>query len=234
MTCQELRRYFEDLSCLDEKSGAEADHLALCPACASFVETRQKLAAGLQAIRESTPQCPGTVDSAVLAHYRRRVANSQLSANSNSRGFRFAWVASSAAAAALLVVVALYFVGGRAKDTATIRPQAAGRASLTSQPLATNKSENLARLSKPTGSHAVRHRHASPTIPAVVEPPLPTFQSLMYCDELSCGGPMQLIRVRLPAPGTAFTPSSAAASGQILADVLVGPEGVARGIRIVE
>lgn len=56
----------------------------------------------------------------------------------------------------------------------------------------------------------------------------------MYCDELSCGGVMELIRVQLPSSGIEPGSASAPAKAPVIADVLVGPDGIARGIRIVQ
>jgi len=56
----------------------------------------------------------------------------------------------------------------------------------------------------------------------------------MYCDALSCGGAMQLIRVQLPSSAAAFEPAAATPYGTIYADVLVGSDGIARGIRVVQ
>jgi hypothetical protein len=56
----------------------------------------------------------------------------------------------------------------------------------------------------------------------------------MYCDEISCGGTMEIIRMRLPAWGADDAPPSTETNGTVLADVLVGADGIARGIRIVQ
>jgi hypothetical protein len=55
----------------------------------------------------------------------------------------------------------------------------------------------------------------------------------MYCDALSCGGTLQLIRVQLSSSAAAFEPAAASPEGAIYADVLVGSDGIARGIRVV-
>jgi hypothetical protein len=60
------------------------------------------------------------------------------------------------------------------------------------------------------------------------------FQSLMYCDPISCPGTMDVIRVQLPSPVFGMMQGSAQAPGFVSADVLVGPDGVARAIRFVE
>jgi hypothetical protein len=57
----------------------------------------------------------------------------------------------------------------------------------------------------------------------------------MFCDELSCVGDMDVVRVQLPS---AVVPRRASAlpqpTGFVNADVLVGPDGIARGIRVEE
>jgi hypothetical protein len=61
------------------------------------------------------------------------------------------------------------------------------------------------------------------------------FRSLMYCDALSCSGDMDMIRVQLPASAMARqVPGFIQTSGSVTADVLVGPDGIARGIRLEE
>jgi hypothetical protein len=45
---------------------------------------------------------------------------------------------------------------------------------------------------------------------------------------------MEIIRVQLPSPVMGLTPTSARMGGAVSADILVGPDGIARGIRVVE
>src|SRR5262249_47443400 len=74
-----------------------------------------------------------------------------------------------------------------------------------------------------------------PTWVAGQDNELPTrFQSLVYCDPFSCSGAMDVIRVRLPSPVLRTTPFSGGTDSLVSADVLVGPDGIARGIRVVE
>jgi hypothetical protein len=63
---------------------------------------------------------------------------------------------------------------------------------------------------------------------------LTSFKSLMYCDQFSCPGAMDVIHVQLSAPVLGVMPASVRASGVVSADILVGPDGIARGIRVVE
>jgi hypothetical protein len=80
---------------------------------------------------------------------------------------------------------------------------------------------------------AVTDRHTALPSPAPVAASAlpPGFHSLMFCDELSCGEALEVIRVQLPSSAGML----AASGGQpVFADVLVGPDGIARGIRVVE
>jgi hypothetical protein len=54
----------------------------------------------------------------------------------------------------------------------------------------------------------------------------------MYCDQLSCSGAMEVIRMNLPASALGMQ-SPLRTSNLVAADVVVGPDGVARAIRIV-
>jgi hypothetical protein len=78
-------------------------------------------------------------------------------------------------------------------------------------------------------------RTNNPALLAEGDKSFPTrFQSLMYCDQISCPGAMEVIRVQLPSPVMGLTPTSARMGGAVSADILVGPDGIARGIRVVE
>ena len=55
----------------------------------------------------------------------------------------------------------------------------------------------------------------------------------MYCDELSCDGGMEVVRVQLPSLPAGLMPVPTAGNRVVTADVLVGADGFARGIRIV-
>ena len=56
----------------------------------------------------------------------------------------------------------------------------------------------------------------------------------MYCDELSCVDAMSVIRVQLPPFAAGFAPASMTNNDVVYADVLVGSDGIARSIRIVQ
>jgi len=55
------------------------------------------------------------------------------------------------------------------------------------------------------------------------------FVALMFCDPLICSGEEQVIRMELPGNGAA----SAEGSQPVIADVVVGDDGLVRAMRIV-
>jgi len=61
--------------------------------------------------------------------------------------------------------------------------------------------------------------------------PIAQFDSLMYCDPFSCGDPMQVIRLQMPASsvGRAYRPF--ARNGFVNAEVIVGTDGLTRAVR---
>lgn len=229
MTCQELRLYFEDPQRRDAKLRDEAEHLVHCPECARFVEAQRELGAGLHLVRESLPQFPAGLDDAVLANYRNQVAERKAPVPSPFRG-RFAVLCWSAAGAALVLV----FVGllwHSRKTVVTAQPQSA---QATAAPAVASTVASAPPQTKPKAARRIRRPLTAPRVTSLAGPLPPGFRSLMYCDVLSCGGTMEVIRVQLPPSAVTFAPVSGSGGGSVFADVLVGPDGIARAIRVVE
>lgn len=232
MTCQELRLYFGDPLRRDDELRPELEHLAHCAECARFVEAQRELGNNLRLARESAPAFPATLDAAVLANYRRHIAGQPNPVIAASRKRSFAILRWSAVAAAFAVMAVLLYLATQKKAETIAQPQV-------SQPVVPAESPTVAKpipAAQPKVAHAarpkLRHKPASSAVAEVRNPLPPGFHSLMYCDELSCGDLMELIRVQLPP--TAFPFGGSNGAQPISADVLVGPDGIARGIRVVE
>ncbi|HKD04215.1 MAG TPA: hypothetical protein VKB77_17375 [Terriglobales bacterium] len=230
MTCHELRLFFDDPMRQDDELRAELEHLAHCVDCARFVAAQRELGNSLRLVREAVPQLPAALDAAVLTGYRRHLGG-QHRAVVQVRGKRsLALLRWGAAAAAILLTAALlYRLEHRAEPTAV--------RTLVSPPAVTVPARVTAQVAKDLpGTRRTRRtatdRHTVPSASAAAVNALPAgFRSLMFCDELSCGEALEVIRVQLPSSAGAL----AASGGQpVFADVLVGPDGIARGIRVVE
>lgn len=235
MTCHELRLHFEDPMRMDADFLCEAEHLAHCTECARFVEGRRQLGDGLRLVRESAPQPSPALETAVLANYRRRAtADVPLMRPGTQRLTAVRWIA--AAAAVLALAAAILFRPTQRLATSGLRIESAPPPM--AQANTAKKNANGVAYTNRRFSAKRRERSARQRLQATVAttktPDFEDFRSLMYCDALSCGGTMQLIRVELPFSGAAFEPAAAPTGGVIYADVLVGSDGIARGIRVVQ
>jgi len=251
MTCEELRLYFEDhLRDAEVRSDREAvaEHTAICADCSRFVAQQRELGKNMRLVRESAPRLSESVDASVVRSYRRHMAQErEHSLRAGVHRFHavptLAWTAIAAAA---LAGVSLWVFSAR-KSVTTTEPATPHRA--TAVPTA-----QVVIPDPVSPVMATKHSHAAPlrtsalgsrkSLPAR-RPSLMAgrdlsslpdgFRSLMYCDALSCAGEMDMIRVQLP-----FSAMPRQASGSIqpvrsvTADVLVGSDGIARGIRFEE
>ena len=78
---------------------------------------------------------------------------------------------------------------------------------------------------------SVAERAAPPApIAAAQTSPVAAFQPLGYASEVVSGAAYSVVRVRIPLSSLALMPDGAA-DGMIEADLLVGEDGLARGIR---
>ena len=234
MTCHELRLYVEDPLRMDAKFPSEAEHLADCSECARFVEARHELGTGLRLVRESAPEPSAALEAAVFANYRRRInGDPPLMRSRTRRSTVVSWMA--AAAAVLALAAALLLHPARRLETSNLKIESAQPPM--AKPGNPETGANRVPWTNAASSPKTRLRSARlPRAPQLTTSKNPTsedFRSLMYCDALSCGGAMQLIRVQLSSSAAAFGPAAASPSGAIYADVLIGSDGIARAIHVV-
>ena len=236
MTCHELRLYFEDPLRMDAGLPCEAEHLAHCSECARFVEARHELGARLRLVRDSAPEPSAALQTAVLANYRRRITVDPPFVRSRTRRFTaVCWATAAAAVLALTAVLLLH--PARRLETSNLKIETAQPPM--AQPGTSEKGANRvswkdAASSPKTRPRSARQPRRAPPVAPTKSPAFKDFRGLMYCDALSCGGAMQLIRVQLRSWAAAFEPAAATAEGAIYADVLVGSDGIARGIHVVQ
>jgi len=243
MNCDELLySYFENDAALADvsRNGLPAEmaaHIRVCEDCRNFVDAQRELGARLRLLRDSAPQISTSADSAVLVNYRQRVDRPMASTGSappRKRTSPLATIVWRGGIAAAIIVILLLAekrtpstaVHEHAEQAATMRQATSMSNKLTAD------GETIHPLRRQSPTHRTRHRE---TGSPVMSNSLPSgFQSLMYCDQLSCAGTMDVIRMQLPASAADSMPASGTGNGTVLADVLVGADGIARGIRIVE
>jgi hypothetical protein len=247
MNCRELHSYFESQGITDLASDrAEAtEHVAGCANCRQFVQSHKETLAQLRLLGETAPPIPASLDAAVLANYRRRLATRKAVETSPVRRLGFAHWRWGVAVAAGVVVLATVFVLRKPSVRVSTEPQKTSPRAVAQlpQPAPTaafrpelaRKADAVARTVKPRKLNIATADHGLPVAPhSEFNHSLPDgFRSLMYCDELSCDGGMEVVRVQLPSASAGFLPASGSGNHVVSADVLVGADGFARGIRIV-
>ncbi len=60
----------------------------------------------------------------------------------------------------------------------------------------------------------------------------PGYSDLMYCDPVVCSGPMQVVRIKVPVGQVKPGAGKSGSNSFVNAEVVVGPDGVARAIRV--
>ena len=248
MTCRELHSYFQgnlhgEINA-PSASAEMAEHVGRCPECNRFVEGQKELTTNLRLVRDSAPPIPRSLDNAVVANYRRYVLERSCRDKSVPVTKRISprAVLGWAAALAITVIVAyggiVLFSPREQVLIGTHQQGTAERSTVLQAPSKGNNSAGLAQTIMPKAPNLPHHR-AKRTRGAVSvaqqDDSLPTgFRSLLYCDQISCAGAMDVIRVQLPSSVLGLTPASARTNSAVFADVMVGPDGIARGIRVVE
>jgi hypothetical protein len=252
MTCEEIQAYFESDPSgavrLLQESAELSEHATKCPECRGFVEEYRELANYLHAVRESAPEIPASLDAAILAGYETFMAErSHVSVRSRTLaaadslagrvGLHSAFGRAAVAAVAVVIACGVMFLFTPGEPRVSHQKFTEQRpvvpptiAASTTQPrMATQTS-----ASKTPKSLVASAKHVSATRSlALSESSFSSgFQGLMYCDQLSCPDTMDVIRVQLPSPR--FSSGPPKASEFVYADVLVGADGIARGIRVVE
>jgi hypothetical protein len=251
MTCHEFKHAAASLTLWDLARSDDQhmfDHAVGCARCGVWLDERQMLAAGMQALqartagREAGPQ----VEQALLRMFRQETVKASPpvaayhSAPIAFRLSRFFEMGAYAAVAAAIVVG--LFLGVRLLErrpaTGAVQNQPIAVATAPAQQVQTaggttqqqevpgpamsvRREVTVHRVSQGNGS---RHSAAA----ALDATDDPDYVALMFCDPLICSSDAQVVRMELPVPGS----SDRDAQTQV-ADVVVGDDGLVRAIRIV-
>ncbi len=250
MTCNELQDSVKSVSARADIVGTDIlSHLETCSACRQWMEIEQRLMGPLQVLRDSVPVIPATVDESVLNAYRAQLQHASSDViRSRKPAPSMSNLVWRAAIAALLVAGAILLFGTRKAPSPTTakmqptpvvssaqlqtQPQSeAPKPVTTPRPVTAKPVITKKRTSRPLRKAPVPAAEGSSTEDAYMGLP-PDFRNLMYCDQLSCSGAMEVIRMNLPASSIGLA-SPSRSSNVVAADVVVGADGVARAIRIL-
>lgn len=260
MSCEEVRLYLEGGGPVETPRVSRAaveEHIARCPECAGVRAGQDRLRASFALVRNETPSIPRSLDEKVLASYREhiralapQIPRTQIQIQSQiqrprrpvgrSAGWVLAWASAAAFALAICFAGIAWFTRAPQATRTTSPTRAAAspvpstdeaapraRAARTRARKQTTQAKRFAaRIREPEGARAQSDGDGG-------FPPA-GFRGLMYCDEISCAGALDVIRVEVPAQALGVPLRARPGSRPVEADVLVGPDGVARGIRVVE
>lgn len=242
MTCKDFRNYWErgvDTSAkLRSESTEMAEHARACPECSAVVRDKHLLEKHLNLVRAAVPEVPPSLDAAVLGNYRRYLAERPVAIDRGRWRLHLEnalpWTAALAFAAVVAYATIAFFMPHSSTGWANGKDRTpAGR---TPVPVVTEKQVSPPPpIAKAPPSPSRAHQGENLAAAAHGDDVFPrAFHSLVYCDQISCPGEMEVIRVELPAPVLGWAQAPAQPGGMVSADVLVGADGIARGIRVVE
>lgn len=246
MNCKQLRADFEERSWEEIRTSPAfsnlAAHLAACPECNQFVAELRQVDESLRLVRDTASGVPASLDAAVLADYRRTLtevarpgrSGPEVARNGFPGGWRWSIALGFAALVACAALVVFFSFPHRAitarKNVAS--PVAAETPSRAQTSPGTSSESAPAKTAE---IHQPVRRNKTQTPLARRDEPLPAaFQNLMYCDQISCSGAMEVIRVQLNGSRLLPAQRMPGNGGAVFADILVGPDGIARGIRVEE
>jgi hypothetical protein len=225
-----------------------ASHAKECGACGKWLDSHQLLGNALGALRVSTEQreAPPKVEQAVLAAFRtqslapRVVEMPERSPRALWRMSRFFEVGAYAAVAAAIIVG--LFLGARLlQDKRATKTDTQAQTVSVPQVNAVEAKQTAAnetaakgapdvvatksvRASEAPAKKAMRKQSESESSASDSA----GYTAMMLCDPLICSGDTQVIRMELPASAT-----EGSAGQPVLADVVIGEDGLIRAMRIV-
>ena len=255
MNCSEFQHISHELA-RDQVQGREKTeafaHAGECSRCAEYLQQERTLSLKLGFLSQVMhgQEAPARLEPALLASFREHAAQAgehgsvPLHAGPRFWAHRkfWTWGASAAALAAVLALAIGLRSGQRAPAQASNAPLtrsvAAHEESSAAVPV-TVKQDNV--IEHQSTIQAVkRNRVALPHSRSAAEEDTAVaeasgFVPLIYCDELNCGTPGDVVRVELPASSLPMMGlASNTRTGPVRADVVVGEDGIARAIRLVD
>ena len=241
-----------ELSLMRTEDQAISAHARECASCGRWLESQTLLGSAMQALRASTAELEAgpSVERALLLAFRDTDFPSQPAVEPEhaapaawklSRIFEFG--AYAAVAAALIMAV---FLGSRLlHDRQVLQHPSQAQNKVARQPLsATPIATVVNTATTPTAPEAAVTKEAKSRVSGVRVETSPRalgkaettasdaddYVALMLCDPLICSGDEHVVRMELPA-ATASTDGSG--SQPVLADVVIGEDGLVRAMRIV-
>ena len=261
MTCREFIEAAESLNPLQLRlmeTGNEqiSAHARECVGCGKWLESQKLLGSALQVLRTRTAQRAAgpKVELAVLEAFRTQ-GFEPVASVAPDRAAPAAWKLSrffevgAYAAVAAALIVGIFLSVRMWRDRQASPSSVPAQTATVPQPI-NSPAKTLADNHPTSGivpAKLERKRTSSTAInPVAVAPNRPQtaneqsiattidrqgFVALMFCDPLICSGDEQVIRMELPASAAGLGEGNG--SQPVIADVVVGDDGLVRAMRIV-
>lgn len=257
MTCREFKNGADSLA-LPElatvQNGPIVKHARECPKCEEWLREQHMLWGALRAlnVRTAKREAGPDVEQALLRSFRQSVSAGTFEpvpfASTVPQRIRwFQWSTYAAVAVALAFILFLGYRSGNHRlqivnqdRPAPVVTARAGRGTTAQHDIAVKSvSTGVPPVERAMSAISQREARTSSARHATALSELPSASSeenlsragyvdLMLCDPLSCASDAQVVRMELPSQG---------ADGQggqpVIADVVVGDDGVVRAVRIV-
>jgi len=225
-------------------------HARECAACGRWLESQRSLGDALHTLQTATAQREAgpAVEAAVLEAFRTRgfaprvVAMPEPTPHAMWRLSRFFEIGAYAAVAAALVVG--LFLGTRIlrdRKTESVTSQAqttsGSKANQSAVPVANTGPAITPRVEEKSAPAAIASVSSPRSKPSTQNPAKAEtsasdqagYVAVMLCDPLICSGDEQVVRMELPAAVSA----DGVGARPVLADVVIGEDGLIRAMRIV-
>jgi hypothetical protein len=255
MKCREFNEQAECLT-LGELAAWNDEQLLAhqreCADCASWLQQRQSLAGAMQGLRNSTASLEAGVDveRAVLRAFRQAspslpVQQSQAPSLAFTFSRLFGWGAYAAVAAALAIALGLgvwYWQTSAKTSQSAAQPTRHPLEETVSAKAETAQPAIAASSATAMSADSQQNKKSAARLKNVAAPKAASEQSLarlaqaqgyvplMLCDPLSCSGDEQVVRMEIPASSV----DASNGAEPLVADVVVGDDGLVRAIRIVQ
>ncbi len=252
MNCSEFQHVCHELV-RDRVEGREKiealAHAGECSRCAEYMEDERRLTLKLAFLSQIVQkhEAPASLENVLVSAFRENAAEARdnggvpLHAGPRYWAYQKFWLLG-AGAAALAAVIVLMVVLQAGRHSAPQLSSSAAPATASQEPALTSAPSAGEQGTEPQAVvQATRRIHAA-TSPARANDGQETvvadasgYVPLVYCDEINCGTPGDVVRVELPASSLPMMGLvSDNRTGPVRADVVIGEDGIARAIRLVD
>ncbi len=254
MNCSEFQHNCHELV-RDQMEGRERiealAHAAECSRCAGYMEDERRLSLKLAFLSQIVQkhEAPARLEDALVTAFRGHAAQAganagiPLHAGPRYWAYQKFWLWGGGAAALAAVIVLMVVLQAERHSPRQGSSSSVGPAATSAQepvPASNVSAREAAAQPRPGVESAPRSQNATspartPRGEGTIVADATGFVPLIYCDEINCGTPGDIVRVELPASSLPMMGLvSDNRTGPVRADVVIGEDGIARAIRLVD